>query len=428
MNTELKINRIASLEGLKYICENRNIYLYGAGVRASSVTVLLQFRGFSIMGYLVTSMEGNAEKKRGYPVIEANMLQDNKSAVLFAIDVKNIEECYEIVSSEIHEIYRMEDNFYDSEFHNYFKFIFEQSFDKREYAIVDGVVEKNHLLCRCNGLYFRVPPYLLEHRNLKKLKVILKSKSVEKLFQSYYGEFRFLEDESHIERGTHTYSVYMARCHVDKNIKFTEVPDWVIPIQTGASLTKKRICRICDDQGENISEYNRDYSECTAIYWMWKNAPRTDYIGLCHYRRHFDIPKNNIDIIGANNYDIVVTVPTITMGIYQYFRQFVTEEDIDVLKRIVWEDYLEYHKATQNYYDNLFCPPCNMFIMRYEIFQKYAEFAFGVARKIERYYEEKQVVRNDRYMGFLMENLLDIFLIRHKNYYKIGYTNMIFTL
>ena len=428
MNKELKINNIVSIEELKCICEDKNVYLYGAGVRASSMTNFLQFRGICIVGYLVTSMKGNTEEKSGHPVIEADKLQDDKNIVILAIDIKNIEECYETVSPSIHEIYRMDEGLYDSEFHNYFRHMFEQSFDKNKYAIVDGSVEKNHLLCRCKEFYFRVPPYLLDYGNLEKLKQILENKSVEKLFQSYYGRFRFLEDESDVKRDAHTYSVYMARCHVDKNIESTKIPDWEIPIQTGAALTKKRICKLCDDQGENISEYNRDYSECTAIYWMWKNAPQTDYIGLCHYRRHFDIPKNNINIIGVNDYDIVVTVPTITIGIYQYFRQFVTAEDIDVLKGVIQEHYLEYHKATQDYYDNLFCPPCNMFIMKYEIFEKYAEFAFGVTRKIDWYYEQKKVVRNDRYMGFLMENLLDIFLIYHKDCYKIGYTNMIFNV
>ena len=45
-----------------------------------------------------------------------------------------------------------------------------------------------------------------------------------------------------------------------------------------------------DETGDNISDKNRFYSECTALYWAWNNyneLGNPDYIGLMHYRRHF---------------------------------------------------------------------------------------------------------------------------------------------
>lgn len=44
-----------------------------------------------------------------------------------------------------------------------------------------------------------------------------------------------------------------------------------------------------DDTGENISDKNREYSECTVLYWVWKNADyqKDTFVGLHQYRRQF---------------------------------------------------------------------------------------------------------------------------------------------
>lgn len=61
-------------------------------------------------------------------------------------------------------------------------------------------------------------------------------------------------------------------------------------IQVGKALhPKEYFGYLCDNEGDNISEKNSSYSEWTALYWGWKNIHDTKYLGLCHYRRYFDI-------------------------------------------------------------------------------------------------------------------------------------------
>ena len=44
---------------------------------------------------------------------------------------------------------------------------------------------------------------------------------------------------------------------------------------------------IGDDTGDNISDRNREFSECTGLYWFWKNYDfqTLEYVGVFQYRR-----------------------------------------------------------------------------------------------------------------------------------------------
>ena len=66
--------------------------------------------------------------------------------------------------------------------------------------------------------------------------------------------------------------VFMAKFYKDKPLS-TEyhMPEWITPIQVGSSLCTERVANILDSDGANISGKNVNYSELTALYWMWKN-------------------------------------------------------------------------------------------------------------------------------------------------------------
>ena len=185
------------------------------------------------------------------------------------------------------------------------------------------------------------------------------------------------------------------------------------------------ICDLKDNTGENISERNGNYSECTALYWMWKNAPKTDYIGLCHYRRHFDLDENELRCLA--DLDVLATSPTFvaeTAG--AFFSTLTPQCDLDAMLAAIEKVRPEYLQAAQEFLEGRFFPPCNLFLMKYDLFQEYGDYLFSITFEIERFFDNLNIYRSDRYLGYLAECLMGIFLMRNKGRLKIGYTDMRF--
>lgn len=58
------------------------------------------------------------------------------------------------------------------------------------------------------------------------------------------------------------------------------------PLLVGAALHDNPDHYLADDTGENISAQNKQFSELTGLYWIWKHS-QSNQIGLVHYRRYF---------------------------------------------------------------------------------------------------------------------------------------------
>lgn len=227
-----------------------------------------------------------------------------------------------------------------------------------------------------------------------------------------------------VQRPDISLEVYMAEFHMDRKIKQPVLPDWILPIQVGRALTDIRVARITDNTGDNISCKNVDYSEATALYWMWKNTGGQDYIGLFHYRRQMAMGKDTLERL--QQYDMLLTVPTFNLVKNKEFfcEHFILEKDWALMMEYIKEYDGAYYETALRYEASHFLFPCNIFIMRRAYFDAVCTFIFGVLEKVEGYYRDLKMVREDRYLGYLVENLLSIYIMHHADTGKAAYTDM----
>lgn len=220
--------------------------------------------------------------------------------------------------------------------------------------------------------------------------------------------------------------VYMAVSHKDKKSKKVSLPSWIIPIQVGKTLTDIRIAEVCDDTGDNISLKNVDYSEGTALYWIWKNTCGQDYIGLFHYRRQMVLGADSLKKL--TNYDALLTIPTFTSKqIKDFFcEHFILEYDWNLMMHYIKEYDVAYYETALKYETEQCYFPCNIFIMRRKHFDELCGFIFDVLEKVDSYYKEIPMIRRDRYLGYLVENLLSIYMMHNAGRLKVAYTDMKF--
>ncbi len=218
--------------------------------------------------------------------------------------------------------------------------------------------------------------------------------------------------------------VYMAKFHKDRKVSQPVLPDWIVPVQVGKALTDVRVARSTDDTGDNISAKNVDYSEATALYWMWKNTAGQDYIGLFHYRRQMAMGKDTLERL--QQYDMLLTVPTFNLVNNKEFfcEHFILEKDWERMMAYIKEYDCSYYETALRYEFSHFLFPCNIFIMRRRCFDAVCAFIFGILEKVEGYYRDLNMIREDRYLGYLVESLLSIYIMHHAGKLKVACTDM----
>ena len=214
--------------------------------------------------------------------------------------------------------------------------------------------------------------------------------------------------------------IYTAKCHVDRELKEDlRRYSWEIPIQVGAALTGERICEVRDNTGDHISEKNREYCELTALYWIWKNTS-SQYAGLCHYRRHFELNEDLLDPLCKSKVDVAVTVPILNFpSVKEVYRQDHVKQDWEIMMEAIRILQPKYQKAAEEVEKGIYYYGYNMFFARKEIVDDYCSWLFPILAYCESHCEKKEDPYQNRYIGFLAERLLTIYLKGHEGKYTV---------
>lgn len=196
-----------------------------------------------------------------------------------------------------------------------------------------------------------------------------------------------------------------------------------------------------DDTGENIAARNAQYSELTGLYWLWKNLPGTENVGITHYRRYFTVQPDSLkgkineyinglihgpvrlasaqfmDNLLVNN-DVIVTnnqeIPQ-GMTVEGEYCQAHYARDLQFVRNVIQGRFPEYVDDFEMVMTGTHYHHYNMMYTRRALFNAYCEWLFNILFEVERNidisnYDSYQ----QRVFGFLSERMMDVWL-RHNH-------------
>ena len=153
---------------------------------------------------------------------------------------------------------------------------------------------------------------------------------------------------------------------------------------------------------------------------MWKNED-SDYLGLSHYRRRFEISEPMAAKIPESDIDVVVTVPVLNInGVGQQYGSDHKKTDWEVCIKAIDELSPKFKDAAAKVQRGNYYYAYNMFIARREILDQYCAWLFPILSRCERVIGQRTDPYQGRYIGFLAERLMTIFLEYHRKEYKLA--------
>lgn len=251
------------------------------------------------------------------------------------------------------------------------------------------------------------------------------SKAEATLMERFYSLFGKFECLHLLEKGEKkaSLSVYMSKFHKDLPLKGRyQLPAWIYPVQAGAALTDVRVAALRDDEGDNISAKNVNYSELSAMYWIGKHGD-SDYLGLFHYRRILDVTEEDLYRIAGNDVDVILPYPTMHYpNIYEHHKRYLKESDWETMLQALRECAPDYLDKFPKIFEEKYFYNYNMFIAKKKVFRDYCNWLFPILSRVEELSTPKGCERADRYIGYLGENLTTLYFMANRKGLKIAHT------
>lgn len=215
-----------------------------------------------------------------------------------------------------------------------------------------------------------------------------------------------------------------------------------------------------DNTGDHISYKNKSYCELTTQYWAWKNI-EADYYGFCHYRRYFSFAPEMLPEAGwgcltypymdentrkklciqeqsirqkIEPYDFLIAKGIHTRelyadSVYEHYKNAseLKIRDLDSFCEILCGKYPQMRAVSESYMNGKTFYPCNMFIMKKELFCEYSGMLFDLLEEFEKRTDLSLYSREGlRTPGHLGERFAGIYYeyIRQKGGYRLGELQM----
>ena len=225
----------------------------------------------------------------------------------------------------------------------------------------------------------------------------------------------------------------MKMFHIDRPLKNPPtLPDYVYPIQAGASMTDIRIADITDNKGENISDKNVNYSELSALYWVWKNKlcntgiPEGEdgqYYGLAQYRRMLVFSDDDLLRLPDNDVDVILPYPMpYEPNIHAHHERYLKEADWNALLTALKELQPEYADYFPQVLEQQYLYNYNVILAKKKVLRDYCEWLFPILERTEEMSVPKGCDRHDRYIGYMGETLETLYFIKNADKLNVVHT------
>ena len=222
---------------------------------------------------------------------------------------------------------------------------------------------------------------------------------------------------------------------------------YIHPIHAGKAIAEFDLGIEGDDTGDNISSWNKNFSEVTVPYYIWKNydAKQLPYWGLCHYRRylcnhlHWSKIKKEYHLTDRDSAfekiftdklykeietnllagKVISPIPYRFIKLKkwsvkkQYFRDH-DEISWNLTEAAIKKLYPQYSSSFNKIGEGLTCSWYNMLIASWSFWDGYLTFLFDILFEVKKDLKITEDPLQIRIFGNLSERLLNTYLRYHK--------------